>query len=64
MPGHWVINSKLNLKRIVGRGYNYTFANCIKSMKIEITDIILDEDNYQEITDDEKKLSATNLSNT
>nr|WP_277995734.1 MULTISPECIES: transposase [Moorella] len=44
------INSKLNLKRIVERGYSYIFAARIKSMKKEITDVILDENGYQEIT--------------
>ena len=35
------INSKLNLKRIVERGYSYIFAARIKSIKKEITDVIL-----------------------
>jgi len=48
------INSKLNLKRIVERGYSYIFAARIKSMKKEITDMILDENGYQEITDGEE----------
>ncbi|MGI6286752.1 IS1634 family transposase, partial [Neomoorella humiferrea] len=47
------INSKLNLKRIVERNYSYIFAARIKSMKKEITDMILDENGYQEIKDDE-----------
>ncbi|WP_258361200.1 IS1634 family transposase [Moorella sulfitireducens] len=50
------INSKLNLKRIVERGYSYIFAARIKSMKKEITDVILDDDGYQEITDDEEEV--------
>ncbi|GFN21973.1 IS1634 family transposase [Thermanaeromonas sp. C210] len=48
------INSKLNLKRIVERNYSYIFAARIKKMKKEITDMILDEDGYQEIKDDEE----------
>ncbi len=48
------INSKLNLKRIVDRGYSYIFAARIKNMKKEITDEILSENGYQEINDGEE----------
>ncbi|MGI9951335.1 hypothetical protein V3F56_03145 [Moorellaceae bacterium AZ2] len=37
---------------IVQRGYSYIFAARIKNMKKEITDMILDENGYQEIKDE------------
>jgi transposase len=49
------INAKLNLKRIVERGYSYIFAARIKNMKKEITEQILNQEDYQEIKDDDKE---------
>ncbi len=42
------INSKINLKKITERGYDYIFASRIKNMKKEITEEILNQEGYQD----------------
>ncbi len=43
------INSKLNLKRIDGRGYRYIVATRIRNMNKELTQRIFDSDGYKDV---------------
>ncbi len=49
------INSKLNLKRIAGRGYRYIVASRIRKMKKELTQNLLDPKGYTEVPLDEEE---------
>ena len=42
------INSKINLKKIKDKGYDYIFASRIKNMKKEITEEIFKKEGYQD----------------
>ena len=48
------INSKLNLKRIDGRGYRYIVATRIRNMNKELTQKLLDPDGYKDVPLDDQ----------